>query len=177
MQKSFLFLLVVTGLSAFAQEPRQIVLPPGTVYGSLHPELIPDTVACRLFFAAIAERRPFTTGASASLATGAPALTPRQRAKVVSVGLSDGDESALADVLADFSEAVDKLMSAANSQESTNKTPVSQTESLDEIAERTIAQLHSRMTVDGFERLLAHIRSEKTKMKRMPYPDMSGHSH
>jgi hypothetical protein len=148
-------------MPTFAQQGHEQILPPGSIDGRTNPELIPDIVAFRLVFAAIAEPR------EAISAAPSPIPTDKQKAKLAAAGLGTADESALVDALAGFKEDVGRIVSG----KATSK------ETLDDAAQRTLDRVRARMSPDGFERLVAYVQSKKKLMKRIPLPDMATHSH
>lgn len=154
----------VFATAALSQQHPQAVLPPDTIDGSVTPELIPDIVACRLFFtAASAAPHDVTASASHLPSPVGTAESPRQRAKLHPAELNSDDEAALVAILADFRASLDSIQISGTS--------------LNDLAQQTLDLLQARMSPDGYQRLLQHIRSEKKKMKMIPFPDMSAHSH
>ncbi len=138
------------------QSGNQSLLPPGSIDGATNPELIPDVVAFRLFFSAVAE-------------TASPSATQmaKQDAKLRPIELSDADKGVLVIALAQFKANLVKAQ--------TSHTPLKTY--LDDTAQSTIQSLVSSMSADGFQRLEAYVRAEKRFMKRALYPQMDSHNH
>jgi hypothetical protein len=168
----FLAGLLCSGV--FAQQPGVSVVPAGIIDGSVTPELIPDIVAYRLFFSALAGR---TKAGSSNVSPNSNSETPRQKAKLRSIGLNSADESALVAELAKFRADVDGMMAETKARVSMGVAPSSSTQSLNDIANNHVGILQSQMTTDGSARLLQYVRAEKSKMRMIPFPEMSGHSH
>lgn len=141
-------LLLLPSLSAQTGAPPS--LPPGTIDGSVHPELIPDSVAFRLFLGALAE---------ASNASVNSSLTARQRAVLRPAHLVDSDVAVFAQQLGTWKKAMSALASPSNNAPSST---------LDDIANGTINALNAQMTPQGFGSLYAHVMSEKKGMKIVP---------
>jgi hypothetical protein len=137
----------------------QTNLPPGTIDGSVNPELIPDVVAFRLFLGALDQNGPGTAAAS-SLPTA------RQRAILLPAGLGAADVNVVIRLLASWKQTTAIAVSAAGPSSSPD---------LDSIAQDTMNALRSQMTAAGFGSLFTHIRSEKRNIRIVPV-NMNEHS-
>ena len=157
-----------------AHQERGSQLPPGTVDGSISPELISDTLAFRLFFSSIAESR--------SSAPSPPQLTPRQKAKLAPTNLGESDQTAIATALFDFKDQFQQAtgVSKANGRVIATSQPVGGpplTTIINALTENTVTALKTKMTAEGFQRLYNLVQSEKKQMKIVPFPQMAVHSH
>jgi hypothetical protein len=151
----FITLLLFRSI-CLAQGSTQTALPPGAIDGAVTPNLIPDVVAFRMFFVAVAE-------------TPAPGVivSAKQQAKLNPIGLSAADQSIIVQELVQFKAALTFINSGV--QNATGAaTPDTLTQSL-------IDRLKSEMTAGAFQRLQAHVQSEKRRMKVFPVPSMPGH--
>jgi len=126
--------------SAFAQAAAPPPAP-GTI------ELVPDHVAFRLFFAAVA------TSSSPT-----PAETARQDARLKPIQLTDVDKAVLVRGLSGFKN---KFL---------NGKQVPQATSLNAIVQGTLSDLQGQISKDGFLRLYAYVRLQKAYMKQAPLP-------
>jgi hypothetical protein len=141
--------------------------PPDTIDGAKHPELIPDDVAYRLIFLAVAEPE------------GAPAARiALARAKIAPARLSEDDAEAFLALLAAFRKQFDAL----NAQERDLLRRNFAVHPLSTIAEQlggiraqraklfadTIAALPARLSDEGMAKLDAHLQKEKHGMKMFP---------
>ena len=135
--------------------------PPGTIDGSVDPELIPDVVAFRLFLGALVEGPG--TPAAQSAGTQSQPLQPstKQRAKLTASALNAADMSALLQAL--------DLWQTSITPSATN---LASAIDLDAITEGTMGALQQKMTPAGYNSLLVQVRSEKKHMKRVPVPNM-----
>ncbi len=177
LPKIFAF-VVFSCCSMFAQQPNQF--PPGTIDGAVNPELIPDVVAFRLFFTAVAGNMsaPSLAMTNSSSSSSAVTATPAQKAKLLPIQLSDADSGVFIQALPAFSANLLKATAAnAAAPAATTSTSNGQTtqRSLDDIAQDTVNTMKAQMTPDGFQRLLAFVQSQKKYIKRVPYPAMGSH--
>lgn len=118
--------------------------------GSAEPpaaDSVSDYVAFRLFFAAVAENSSAT-----------PAEAARQDVKLNPIQLSGADKAVLIKALAGFKG---KLQ---------NGKQMPQTTSFSAIVHSTLADLQAQMSMDGFQRLYAHVRLQKQYMRALPFP-------
>ena len=141
--------------------------PPDTIDGAKNPELIPDDVAYRLIFLAIAEPED-----------APPERLALARDKIAPTGLSENDTQAFLLLLTGFRKQFDAL----NAQEdgifkrnfavhplSTDAEQLRtlRTRRLQLIAD-TIAALPARLSDEGFAKLQEHVQREKRSMKMCP---------
>jgi len=149
-----LLLSFAAGVGLFAQSTA--VLPQGAIDGAVAPNSIPDVVAFRMFFVAVAE-------------TPAPGVivSAKQQAKLNPIGLSAADQSIIVQELAQFKAALTSVKSGA--QNATGATAP------DTLTQSLIDRLKSEMTAAGFQSLQAYVQSEKKHMKAFPVPLMPGH--
>jgi hypothetical protein len=143
--RALLVLFIALGLSwsAFAQPGP----PP-----SPSADLIPDYVAFRLFFAAVA-------GSSSPT----PAETARQNDRLKPIQLTDVDKGVLVRALSRFKGKFQ------------NGGQVPPATSLNAIVQGTLDELQGQMSKDGFQRLYAHVRLQKVYMKEAPFPPVTAH--
>ena len=142
--------------------------PPGTIDGAKNPELIPDTVAYRLLFLAIAEPENATEEQKA-----------RARGKMSPAGLSESDAEAFLLLLVQF----DHGMTAINAQISKIRdrnplalSPLSAdgqqviqlTSQSNQLVSDTIAALPERLSPEGLIQLQDFLQLAKRGMKIIP---------
>jgi hypothetical protein len=136
--------------------PTQNIVPTETIDGSKNPELIPDSVAYRLFF----------IHAALPLNATAPQLR-RQRANLAATGLDPIDQLALAAALADFysnhASFAEKYKDGDTGNLETDRDAVTQV---------TRDKLSQLLTPASLKKLDAFIQREKSGMKRIPMPVM-----
>jgi len=142
-----LFLALGLGLSAFAQPGIQPPPAPGTI------DQVPDYVAFRLFFAAVAGNSSPT-----------PAETAKQDSNLKPIQLTDVDRGVLVRALSGFKSNLSNAQHAP------------QTTSLDAIAQSTLTDLLAQMSPYGFQRLYTYVRFQKMYMREVPFPaSMTAH--
>ncbi|MDE3178093.1 MAG: hypothetical protein KGM47_00420 [Acidobacteriota bacterium] len=128
--------------------------------GAIHPELIPDSTAYRLFFLTIATPLDATA-----------AQQRRERAYLESAGLDGKDLQAAVSVLATFKAQYDKLIKQYDgSVTNANEAAATRAVGLFLLSQRaivldTLAQLKARLSPGGMARLEAHVQREKRNMK------------
>jgi hypothetical protein len=165
-----LFLLV--GGFCFAQEPVPITQIPGAIDGAKTPELIPDAIAYRLFFEAIAEPPSATT-----------AQLRRQRMKLLQARLEEDDLNVIASVMADFHHKLEQFKADyafAHEPGTTGQLSVdieAWRSRRDEIVDGAHASLRQQMTPLGLKRLDDYIQTRKRQMVIFPPPDMQHGGH
>jgi len=153
--KCSVFLLVAllgtVGLS-YAQQDQSAAA--ATIDGSQHPELIPDSIAYRLYFITVASM---------------PANV--QRSQLTSAGLSPTEVQAASKILADFKTAWDGLRNGYNqsvaASESTGVPPNGGQFALqrDVLVANTRAALQKVLSASGMQKFDAHVQGEKARMK------------
>jgi hypothetical protein len=152
--------LFVFALEAWAQNfpPHQHdVAAADVIDGSVHPELIPDAVAYRLYLVAV---------------SAGPAALPDERARQHSnlqrAGLSDEDIQSAAIVLANFktqySALIDQYNQTAEATKSLDGMPLFLAKR-DALVQATRDALKSSLTPRGMAGLHVSIQREKAKMK------------
>jgi hypothetical protein len=142
---------------------------PGGVDGSVTPQLIPDTVAYRMFFQLMSEP-----------ANATPHELARQRANLAPAKLSSADLAVVFQVLAGFrvnllaiQQAFSNAWNAAGqSNAAFDGTPFSNQR--DELTQATVASLQAQLSPDGMTRLKAYVQAEKKNMTIFPLPNMTG---
>ncbi len=155
------FVLFMFALGAWAQNspPHQHTdTAADVVDGSLHPELIPDSVAFRLYFIALAEEDATLTTAS-----------DHQKAFFFMAGLPNTDVEAAAGILRNFKSRLDALTDAYNTavvstNDSTNDRTlfVSKRETL---VQATRDAFNAVLSNTGAAHFNAHVQREKQKMQ------------
>jgi hypothetical protein len=135
--------------------------------GATNPELIPDSVAYRLYFSVVA------------LAPNAPASqTQAQAAHLRGIGLGDQDKTTLVTALATFATQHAALIKSYNDGVATAQTlglsPAANyaafTVQQDALVQATRSGLGLAITPEGLARLQAHIQSEKRRMQIQAAP-------
>jgi len=154
-------ILFVFALGAWAQNspPHQHATAAADVIdGSLHPELIPDSVAFRLYFIALSEKDPTLTEAS-----------ERQKAFFSTAGLNDADAHVAAAILRTFKQRLDaitdtynKAVVVTNDSTSDRALFVSKRESL---VQATRNAFNVTLSANGASHLNNHVQREKGKIK------------
>lgn len=141
-------------------ESQAAAIPPNVINGAVHPELIPDLVAFRLFFITVALPSGATDRDKA-----------RQRAQLMFAGLRDDDLSRAASVLATFKVQYDYLVQHYNDSvdvaNRSGRPPDLQkflTEQ-EELVQQTKDALAGMLTTKGMSNFEAHVKNEKRNMK------------
>jgi hypothetical protein len=155
---------VVQGRSALPEQevtPHEHTANPANIIdGSIHPEMIQDQEAFRLFFLAAA------TGTNPL-----PEEKERQRAVLAPVRLSDDELAISSAVLANYKEqyeeAVQKYNDAVASARSPEQLPDGKqlVAALDALAMAAKAKLESSISSESNLRLYGYVKSEKSKMQ------------
>ena len=151
-------ILLAFGARAQNSASHQHATPSDIIDGSVHPELIPDVVAYRLYFVAISENP-----------TPLPNESRRQHAHLQGAGLKENDIQAAAHILASFKSQYSTLIDQYN----TSKEVLNNTNDglplfimkRDAIVQATRDALKAALTVTGMASLDARIKSEKSMMK------------
>jgi hypothetical protein len=157
--------LVVIALSMFAvgawaQSPPHQHAAPNIIDGAVHPELIPDSVAYRLYLVAVSTHQ-----------NAAEAEQIRQRAHLVKTGLVDTDQQVFTSILSDFRTKYDALVAEYNQSAKAalarNETADIHTllKKLDDLIQSTRDTINVRLSARGAARLHAFVVSEKKNMK------------
>lgn len=122
--------------------------------GSVHPELIPDSTAYRLWLVTV---------------SNAPSGSPRQLAHLRAAGLSDTDMVVASNILSNFKAQYAQLVADYNAGATAN--PDTDYGLASFLANRaTLVQnvrdnLKASLTADGMTHLDTHIQSEKSRMR------------
>lgn len=130
------------------------------VDGRVHPELIPDAAAYRLYFVAVSEM-PNPTGEAQR----------RQLSHLGRIGLSDSDLNALIDALnkfkAQYSELIAEYNASATIADAGGAQPdlASFMARRDALVQSVRDQLKEKLSARGIIQLDAHIQTEKKRMK------------
>lgn len=164
--------VAVLALSVFADGSRAQNSPPNSavhqhtvagpniIDGAVHPELIPDTVAYRLYLVAISTPQNPTQ-----------VEQQRERVHVTRTGLADTDQQTFIGILSDFRSKYDALVAEYNESakganarnESTDIHVLLQ--KLDDLVQSTRAAIGVRLSSQGAAKLHAFVVSEKKNMK------------
>jgi len=158
-----LSLLCSCTLCVNAQSPPNQHSPTNVIDGSVHPELIPDSLAYRLYFLAVSTR---TNPSDAERA--------RQQTQLNMIGLKASDRETLVTVLADFRIEHDRLVAQYNqgAEEAASRNEAADVRVLlrqfDELVRSTRDTLKARLSPDGMTQLDAFVHSEKKNMRVTP---------
>ena len=154
------------GLVAAGQQDPQPD-PPGTIDGSVNPELIPDAVAYGLLFLAVAEPENPTSEQRA-----------RAWAKISAAGLTETDFEALLLVLGKLHQEIGIINARLNqirdhgSLDDPSSPDVALAIQLgmqfNKLLAETTTILPTRLSRDGIERLHSHLQNAKRGMKVLP---------
>jgi hypothetical protein len=136
------------------------VVAPKLIDGAVHPELIPDSVAYRLYLVAV------STGQSST-----EAAQQGERAHFAKTGLADADQQNLVSILSDFRAKYDALVAEYNDSA---RAALARNEAsdvrgllkkLDELVQRTRDTITVRLSPQGTAKLHSFVLSEKKNMK------------
>jgi hypothetical protein len=136
------------------------VAAPNLIDGAVRPDLIPDSVAYRLYLVTVSTGRNPTESAQKD-----------QRAKVAKTGLDDTDQHVLTDILSDFRTKYDDLVSEYNSAA---RAALARNESqdirgllkeIDKLVQSTRDAIDSRLSPRGSAKLHSFVMAEKKNMK------------
>lgn len=143
--------------------PRQSIIPPGTIDGSVTPSLIPDSVAYRLFFVTVSE--PTLPSAS---------QVRRQRSRLAGAKLTSEEYDNVVAILSNFKAAHDSLQLKYSEIASHGGVIDGNTlnSERDAIVEHTRGELKNHLSRESMASLDAYIQKEKTRMKIIPAPPM-----
>lgn len=149
-----------SGRAQTPNTPHQHASAAPIVDGATHPELIPDSVAYRLYFEVI------SIGANAT-----DEDRKRQRAFTGVIGLEAEDVNILIGILNTFRVRHDALVAEYNlsAQAAADRNEVPDTaafvQRLDELVQSTRSALKAQMSPRGMIQFDAFVRSEKKRMK------------
>jgi hypothetical protein len=134
--------------------------------GALHPELISDSVAYRLYLSTISlGSNPTDTDLK------------RQRAQLSQIGLQDNDREALRSALVEFRAKYDDYVKRHNQSAEAAEGRSEQVDvhafvrQLNDLVKATRITLRQRLTPAGLTQFEAFVQAEKTKMKVQPEED------
>ena len=162
---AFLPSRVVEGRSTVPKQASQQAPAPhdhgqtNVVNGAVHPELIPDKEAFRLFFLAVGTD-------SKSL----PEDLVRQRSMLAQAKLSAKDAETAVGILTEFKQTYDALVQKYNDAVAAATTPAELPDGgklnadTDVLTLTTEAKMGSQLSPSGFRSLYAFVQSEKSKM-------------
>ena len=135
---------------------QHTVAAPNLIDGAVHPELIPDSVAYRLYLVAV------STGPN-------PTETDQthQRAHVMKTGLVGTDQQILISVLSDFRSKYDALVTDYNASAKADSTTDVHAllKKLDDLIQSTRDTISVRLSSRGAAKLHSFVVSEKKNMK------------
>jgi hypothetical protein len=153
-----ILLLSVFPLGTWAQNspPAHQHVQPVMIDGSVHPELIPDSIAYRLYLVAVSTR-PNPNEAEQAL----------QRVHVMSTGLVDTDQQTFISILSDFKVKYDALVADYNASAKADTTTDVHTllKKIDDLVQLTRDTISVRLSPQGAAKLHAFVLSEKKNMK------------
>jgi hypothetical protein len=136
------------------------VTAPKLIDGAVHPELIPDSVAYRLYLVAVSTSQNPTE-----------AEQKGQNAHLMKTGLVDTDQQLLVSILSDFRAKFDALVAdyndAAKAAAARNQMADVQAllKKLDDLVQSTRDSISVRLSSQGAAKLHSFIVSEKKNMK------------
>jgi hypothetical protein len=154
--------LSVFALGAWAQTspPQHQHAAANAIDGAVHPELIPDAVAYRLYLVTV------STGQNPT-----EAEQKRQRAHLMKTGLDDTDQQMFVSVLSDFRAKYDALVAEYNESARAALAHNETTDvhillyKLDALVQSTRDTIGVRLTSQGAAQLHSFVLSEKKNMK------------
>jgi hypothetical protein len=132
----------------------------GIVDGAANPELVPDSVAYRLYFIAVSEK-PNPT----------PEEATRQLAHIRRIGLEDTDQNALIDVLTEFKTRYDEMVTQfnaiaeADTAAGTRPDIATFLRNRDKLIQDVREALARALSQEGVAKLNNHVQAEKKNMK------------
>lgn len=138
------------------------VAAPNLIDGVVHPELIPDAVAYRLYLVSLS---------TDSTRSATEAEQTRQRAQLMSTGLAETDQQLFIGILSDFRSKYDALIAEHNQSAKAalahNETTDVHTllKKLDDLVQSTRDTISVRLSAQGAAKLHAFVISEKKNMK------------
>lgn len=143
-----------------AESPAHTHTASSIIDGSLHPELIPNLTAYRLWLVAVSAP-PLPTDEQSK----------RQNAQLARVGLQDSDRKKLIGILADFHAKYQALIQQYNVEATTEMARgekpdvASMRLQRDELVQSIHDQIKAVLTAEDWSRLDAHVQNEKRRMK------------
>ncbi len=138
----------------------QIALPSGSINGATNPDQIPDFVALRLVFAALANNLPNYT----AIAGQSPTQPSTKQASAFRlIGLGSADTNVVLQALQAWQRQVSAVLP-------------SPPPNLDVIAQASLNGLEQQMSQQGFAALMSYVRAEKKNMVRVLGPNTTQHN-
>jgi len=153
-------LMFAFGAWAQISPPQHQHVAPKLIDGTVHPELIPDSVAYRLYLVAV------STGQNPT-----EAEQKHQRAHLMRTGLVDTDQQIFTSILSDFRTKYDALVAeyndSAKAAAARNETMDVHTllKKLDDLVQSTRDSISVRLSSRGAAQLHSFVVSEKKNMK------------
>jgi hypothetical protein len=156
--------LSMFALGAWAQSSPPLhqhnITAPNLIDGAVHPELIPDSVAYRLYFVAV------SIGANPT-----EAERTRQRVRIMSTGVKNTDQQTLISILSGFRAKYDALVDeyntsakeAAARNQTTDAHPL--VKEIDALVQSTRDMISAQLSSQSAAKLHAFVVSEKKNMK------------
>lgn len=149
-----------TLMTAQSSSPTHNHTPSQVIDGAVHPELIPDSTAYRLYFVMVS-KPPSPTDEQMR----------RQSAQLAKVGLTESDKKTATAILAGFYSQYHALLANYNEQATaawTKGEKIDQTAFLlqrDQLVQSTHDAMMNTLTQGGWARLDGYVQNEKRKMK------------
>jgi hypothetical protein len=157
-------LLSMFAFGAWAQSSpptyQHNITTPNLIDGAVHPELIPDSVAYRLYFVTV------STGVNPT-----EAEQTHQRMRIVGTGLKNTDHQTLVSILSGFrakyDALVDKYNTSAKEAAARNQTTDARPllKEIDDLVQSTRDVISVQLSSEGSAKLHAFVVSEKKNMK------------
>jgi hypothetical protein len=164
MMRHMIFVLAVfvcsIGTCAQNPPPHHQLATPNVIDGAVHPELVPDSLAYRLYFVALSVGQNPTE-----------AEQNRQRAQLMNTGLVDTDQQTFITIVSDFKAKYGALVNeyndSAKAATARNETTDAQTllKKLDDLVQATRDTISARLSSRGAAKLHSFVMSEKRNMK------------
>jgi hypothetical protein len=156
-----MLVLFVCALGAWAHDPaahQHAGAAADMIDGSKNPELIPDSLAFRLYFIALSENDSTLTES-----------TERQKAFFATAGLKAADTEVAASILRVFKKRLDAMTDAYNmAVASTNDSTSGRTffaSKREDLVQATRNEFSIMLSADGAEHINGYVHGEKGKMK------------
>lgn len=153
-------LVLAVGAQAQSSPPQHQHAAPKLIDGAVHPELVPDSVAYRLYLVAVSIDRSPTEAAQ-----------DKQRAHLAKAGLGQTDQQTLVGILSDFRGRYDALVNEYNESAKAALARNEMTDvhsllkKLDDLVQSTRDTISARLSSRGAARLHSFVVSEKKNMK------------
>ncbi len=150
------FVIATRAQQAPGSPPQHQHVAPNLIDGAVHPELIPDSVAYRLYLVAISTDQNPTEVAQ-----------KHQRAQLLKTGLGETDQLIFIGILSDFRSKYDALVADYNASAKADSTTDVHTllKKLDDLLKSTRDTISVRLSPRGAAKLHSFIVSEKKNMR------------